>query len=175
MEVNTVKVRKSVFSKLGVSNEVGPQSEVTILFPNLLYVLSDPNAIEIVYTVKIKATSGETKKVNRGKKIKYLVKTDKDDFEQKETPMPVGVILEVTPTLSGHQKISIDVKLEHYAATPPKMIDKQSSLPIGEPMISSKSIRSSVEISSGDTTIIGRVSTIDSMEFTLLRAYIISE
>ena len=175
VEAIIVQLSTDALAGLQLETNVEPSSEITVPLPVLLYVLADPNAVKTIASAKVLVRAGETGKVNVGQKVKYLVKTNDDSFEQRTTDTPIGTILETTPVIDKDGDIILDLKFEHFAVIPPKEIDPQTSLPIGEPMTDATTVNTRIKLRSGEPAIVGGMGMTTSalQQFVLVRADII--
>jgi hypothetical protein len=168
-EAVMVQVSAETLERLRIKPNMKPSSKVTISFPVLLYVLADPNSAKTITSAKVKVWAGETGKVKIGQNIKYLIKTDEGSFEQKTTDTFFGTTFEATPAIDKDGDILLNFKFEYLEAVPPKEVDPQTSLPIGEPtQIATTTLNTRVKVKSGEPTIVSS----SPQQFVLVRANI---
>jgi len=167
VEAIIVQVSADTLERLRIEPNTEPLSEVTVSLPMLLYVLADPNAAKTITSAKVKVWAGETGKVKIGQNAKYLIKTDEGSFEQKTTNTFFGTTFEVTPAIDKDGDIWLSFKFEHLEAVPPKEVDPQTFLPIGEPISGDiTTLNTRVKVKSGEPMIVAS----SPAQFVLVRA-----
>ncbi len=167
VEAIIVQVSADALARLRIEPNMEPSSEVTVSLPMLLYVLADPNAAKTITSAKVKVWAGETGKVKIGQNIKNLIKTNEGSFEQRITDTPFGTTFEATPAIDKDGDIWLSFKFEHLEAVPPKEVDPQTSLPVGEPTPGDiTTLNTRVKVKSGEPMIVGS----SPQQFVLVRA-----
>lgn len=156
-------------------SEVAPP-EVTVPLATLLYVLADPNAVNVIAKQKLLVYAGQTGKLTTGQKLKYLVKKDDGSFEQKTTDKPIGTTFEATPFIDKDGDILLAFKFQQFSVAPPKEVDPQTSLPIGEPIIGVMGVDSDLtKFKLGEPMIVGGMITPWNEQFVLVRADVLEQ
>jgi hypothetical protein len=171
VEAIIVQVSADTLARLRIEPNMEPSSKVTVSLPVLLYVLADPNVAKTITSARVKVWAGETGKVKIGQNIKYLIKTDEGSFEQRTTDTFFGTTFEATPAIDKDGDILLNFKFEYLEAVPPKEVDPQTSLPIGEPIPTVITVNTRVKVRSGEPVIAGRTAIAPSgpQQFVLVR------
>lgn len=174
IEAMKVQVGNETLEKLQVANRGVPSSEVTVPLATLIYVLADPNAVKVTTKQKMVVWVGQMGRLTTGKKLKYLVREKDGSLEQKITDKPDGTILKATPVVSKDGDILLKFEFGHFSVAPAKEIDPQTSLPIGEPIISGTAVEiPEVRLKPGEPTIVGGMRKAGWQGFVLVRAEIL--
>lgn len=167
VEAVMVQVSADTLESLQIKPNMKPSSKVTVSLPVLLYVLADPNAAKTITSARVKVWAGETGKVKIGQNIKYLIKTDEGSFEQRTTDTFFGTTFEATPAIDKDGDILLNFKFEYLEAVPPKEVDPQTSLPLGEPAKSATTtLNTRVKVKSSEPIIVCS----SPQQFVLVRA-----